>query len=153
MCGYEKDVCVCVCIANVTWSGIRVTAWRDPRGGLRICVITSRRMWSRWAFAVDCFAEDYATISCTLRVASIVRYTSRPTHPGLLVDESTGYPDRHDRDDYERRNVHVPLLTNRLSLMVLQKESDNSHETKHLYISRCDAVKFRFIADHAMCSF
>jgi len=41
-----------------------------------------------------------------LRVASIVRYTSRPTYPELVVDESTGHPDRHREDNYEEA-LHI----------------------------------------------
>lgn len=48
---------------------------------------------SQWTVSLEATRQYPA-----LRVASIVRYTSRPTHPGL-VDENAGHPDRHREDD------------------------------------------------------
>ncbi|KAL0108260.1 hypothetical protein PUN28_015065 [Cardiocondyla obscurior] len=39
------------------------------------------------------------------------RYTSRPTHPGLAVNESNGYSDRHREHDYEKIPVARYLTT------------------------------------------
>jgi len=56
---------------------------------------------SQWTVSLETTRQYPA-----LRVASIVRYTSRPTYPELVVDESTGHPDRHREDNYEEA-LHI----------------------------------------------